>query len=169
MPDVVLNSKCTEINRTWFLASKCYRYNKTMNQVFKMLYSHILNFILKWINVSYLSKKSDKLVCLNYHPVYVCLLNLCSGLAQERQLIFIDSTPRKPSIWMESIFPSSLCSLFILCIDQHHFSSAAPRIVDGPGDLPKPGNLPNPGIEPRSNPLQADSLPSEPPGKPLDL
>ena len=28
------------------------------------------------------------------------------------------------------------------------------------------GNLPDPGIEPRSTALQADSLPSEPPGKP---
>ena len=31
---------------------------------------------------------------------------------------------------------------------------------------PPPGELPNPGIEPRSPTLQADSLPSEPPGKP---
>ena len=31
---------------------------------------------------------------------------------------------------------------------------------------PPSGNLPNPGIEPRSPILQADSLPSEPPGKP---
>ena len=31
---------------------------------------------------------------------------------------------------------------------------------------PPPGDLPNPGIEPRSPILQADSLPSEPPGKP---
>ena len=30
---------------------------------------------------------------------------------------------------------------------------------------PPPGDLPNPGIEPRSPALQADSLPSEPPGK----
>ena len=29
------------------------------------------------------------------------------------------------------------------------------------------GDLPNPGIEPRSPALQADSLPSEPPGKPI--
>ena len=29
---------------------------------------------------------------------------------------------------------------------------------------PSPGDLPNPGIEPRSLTLQADSLPSEPPG-----
>ena len=30
--------------------------------------------------------------------------------------------------------------------------------------FPPPGNLPNPGIEPMSLALQADSLPSEPPG-----
>ena len=33
--------------------------------------------------------------------------------------------------------------------------------------FPSPGDLPNPGIEPGSPTLQADSLPSEPPGKPL--
>ena len=33
---------------------------------------------------------------------------------------------------------------------------------------PPPGDLPNPGIEPRSPTLQADSLPSEPPGKAKD-
>ena len=32
--------------------------------------------------------------------------------------------------------------------------------------LPSPGDLPNSGIEPRSSTLQADSLPSELPGKP---
>ena len=32
---------------------------------------------------------------------------------------------------------------------------------------PPPGDLPNPGIEPGSPALQADSLPSEPPVKPL--
>ena len=31
--------------------------------------------------------------------------------------------------------------------------------------FPLSGNLPNPGIEPGSSVLQADSLPSEPPGK----
>ena len=30
-----------------------------------------------------------------------------------------------------------------------------------------PGDLPNPGIKPKSPALQADALPSEPPGKPL--
>ena len=32
--------------------------------------------------------------------------------------------------------------------------------------MSSPGDLPNPGIAPRSPALQADSLPSEPPGKP---
>ena len=32
--------------------------------------------------------------------------------------------------------------------------------------FPSPGDLPDPGIEPRSPVLQADALPSEPPGKP---
>ena len=33
--------------------------------------------------------------------------------------------------------------------------------------FPSPGDLPDPGIEPRSPALQADALPSEPPGKNL--
>ena len=33
--------------------------------------------------------------------------------------------------------------------------------------FPSPGDLPNPRIEPRSPVLQVDSLPSDPPGKPL--
>ena len=34
---------------------------------------------------------------------------------------------------------------------------------------PPPGELSNPGIEPRSSALQADSLPTEPPGSPRIL
>ena len=34
--------------------------------------------------------------------------------------------------------------------------------------FPSPGDLPDPGIEPRSLELQADALPSEPPGKPSE-
>ena len=33
--------------------------------------------------------------------------------------------------------------------------------------FPSPGDFPNPGIEPGSPALQVDSLPSEPPGKPI--
>ena len=34
--------------------------------------------------------------------------------------------------------------------------------------FPSPEELPDPGIEPRSPALQAEALPSEPPGKPLN-
>ena len=34
--------------------------------------------------------------------------------------------------------------------------------------FPSPGDLPNPGIEPGSLTLQADALPSDPPGKPKE-
>ena len=33
--------------------------------------------------------------------------------------------------------------------------------------FPSPGDLPDPGIKPGSSALQADALPSEPPGGPL--
>ena len=42
------------------------------------------------------------------------------------------------------------------------------RIMDGMA-CPPPGDLPNPGIEQGSLALQADSLPTEPPGKPCCL
>ena len=35
--------------------------------------------------------------------------------------------------------------------------------------FPTPGDLPDPGIKPGSPALQADSLPSEPPGKPNEI
>ena len=35
--------------------------------------------------------------------------------------------------------------------------------------FPSSGDRPDPGIEPRSPVLQADVLPSEPPGKPIDV
>ena len=35
--------------------------------------------------------------------------------------------------------------------------------------FPSPGDLPHPGIKPRTSALQADSFPSEPPGKPLTI
>ena len=35
--------------------------------------------------------------------------------------------------------------------------------------FPFPGDLPEPGIEPKSPALQADALPSEPPGNPIAM
>ena len=50
--------------------------------------------------------------------------------------------------------------LYIVSIEfsRHEYWSGLP--------FPSPGDLPDPGVEPGSPALQADSLPSEPPGKP---
>ena len=59
-----------------------------------------------------------------------------------------------------------LCNLWIIAhqaplsmeFSRHEYWSGFP--------FPSPGNSPNPGMKPRSPALQADCLPSEPPGKP---
>ena len=43
------------------------------------------------------------------------------------------------------------------------------RVLESRLPFPSPGDLPNTGIEPRSPTLQADTLPSEPPGKVKDV
>ena len=48
-------------------------------------------------------------------------------------------------------------------MDKLFFSLAVPHSLWG--SFPSPGDLPNPRIELMSPTLQADSLPSEPPGK----
>ena len=52
-------------------------------------------------------------------------------------------------------------------LQSHSLSMAFPRQEYSIGlPFPSPGDSPNPGIEPGSPALQADSLPSELPGKP---
>ena len=67
---------------------------------------------------------------------------------------------------------------FEMPINSKDKAKEATRLIcpwDSPGrntgvGLPCPsrGNLPNPGIEPGSPALRADTLPSEPPGKPIN-
>ena len=60
------------------------------------------------------------------------------------------------------------CSVVCDSLRPHGFLSIGilqARILEWLPCLP-PGDLPNPGNEPRSLALQADYLPSEPPGKP---
>ena len=52
------------------------------------------------------------------------------------------------------------CSPPVPCV--HGIRQA--RVMELP--FPSPGDLPDPGMEPGSPALQADSSPSEPPGKP---
>ena len=71
--------------------------------------------------------------------------------------------------WSESEVPQS-CQLFATpwtVAHQAPLSMGFSRQEYWSGlPFPSPGDLPDPGIEPRSPALQADSLTSEPPGKP---
>ena len=61
----------------------------------------------------------------------------------------------------------TLCNPWTDCTDQAPLSMEFSRKEHLSGlPFPPPEDLPDPGIEPRSPVLQADSLPSEPPGKP---
>ena len=62
----------------------------------------------------------------------------------------------------------TLCNPMDCVARQAPLSVGFPRHEHWSGLLfPPPGDLPDPGLEPRSTTLQADSLPSEPQGKPL--
>ena len=65
--------------------------------------------------------------------------------------------------WRVSLAGSRLLQLSISDVEAAHVLVGA---LEAPGPSPFPGDLSNPGIESRSPSLQADSLSSEPPGKP---
>ena len=65
------------------------------------------------------------------------------------------------SLMSDSLRPHGLQPARLLC------PGDSPATNTGVGcHFPSPGDLPDPGIEPGSPAVQADSLPSEPPGKP---
>ena len=74
------------------------------------------------------------------------------------------------SVMRSSLQPHRLQLARLLCpqgFSREEYWSGLP--CPPPGDLPNPGkDLPDQGIEPLFPALQADSLPSEPPGKPMN-
>ena len=87
--------------------------------------------------------------------------------------------PRK--FWYSPIILNSFLQFSSFQSLSHVWLFATPWIVDNEAPLsigfsrqvywsglpfPTPGDLPDPGIKPKSSELQADSLPSDPPGKP---
>ena len=71
-------------------------------------------------------------------------------------------------VLIRSVMSDSLTPLTVAC--QAPLSMGFSRQEYWSGlPCPPPGYLPNPGIEPRYPALQADSLPSEPPGKPNNM
>ena len=70
----------------------------------------------------------------------------------------------------ENVKSLSFVQIFVIpwttaCQDPLSMGILQTRILEWAA-MPSLGDLPNPGIEPRSPTLQADSLPSELPGKP---
>ena len=95
--------------------------------------------------------------------------------------------PRPPFLVCRKVASLSPCDLprvlnvslllaqsYLTLCDPIAYSSPAPLCMEFSREecwsghaFPSPGDRPNTGLEPRSPELQADSLPSEPPGKPL--
>ena len=79
-----------------------------------------------------------------------------------------------PSLWFTVLWFAQSLSCVWLFVTPLTVAHQAPLSMDFSSQAywsgltcPPPGDLANPGIEPRSPALQLDSLPSEPPGKPL--
>ena len=63
-----------------------------------------------------------------------------------------------------------VCSVVSSTLPPHKLSMEFPKQEYWSGlPFPSPGDLPNQGIKPGCPALQADTLPSKPPGKPLYL
>ena len=80
-----------------------------------------------------------------HYQNYLCAVLCCSVMSD--------------SLWPHGLYPTGL-----LCpwgFSRHEYWSVLP--------CPPPGDLPNPEIEPRSPPLQVNSLLSEPPEKPKTI
>ena len=78
---------------------------------------------------------------------FICICMCCAVLSHSAM---------SDSLWPHGLWPTRL-----LC------PWDSPGKNTGELPCPPPGDLPNPGMEPRSPALQADSLPSMPPGKPM--
>ena len=86
-------------------------------------------------------------------------------IAERRAIIWGKSESVSHSVMSDSLQP---CGLYVarqaplsIGFSRQEYWSGLP--------FPSPGDLPNPGIKPRSPSLQADTLTSEPPGKPAEV
>ena len=127
-----------------------------------LLYSTVNH--IQHLVIIYNGKKSEKIYVYKYiyhFAVYLKLMQYCKPIivsffesllllcyAQSLSHVQLFATP-------QTVTHQALLSVGIL---QARILERLP--------CPSPGDLPNPGFEPRSPTLQADSLPSEPPGKP---
>ena len=111
---------------------------------------------------------------------YLCLAPLIKftlpGIATKQVLSSCQSSTHSVSnlpfkAFLVKVKPPSPVQLFVILwtvVYQVSLSMGFSRQEYWSGlPFPSPGDLPDPGIKPRSPALQADTLPSEPPGKPV--
>ena len=96
----------------------------------------------------------------------MCLFQLFLCVLSERQVTFfaykhVFSYCREGELEKTENSPLTIDIALSMGFSRQEYWSRLP--------FPSPGDLPGPGIEPRSPALQADALPSEPPGKPIDI
>ena len=112
-----------------------------------------------------------------YHSLYIYKFGFCYKVKTLLPHLSISLY----YIFMDSSFIQWFISHYVQClVTQSYLTLCDPKDGSHPGssvhgilqarilELPclPPGDFPNPEIKPRSPTLQADSLPSEPPGKP---
>ena len=73
--------------------------------------------------------------------------------------------PRLKELYLKQVKVAQSCLILCDPMDYKSMEFFRPEYWSGQ-PFPSPGDLSNPEIEPESSALQADPLPSEPPGKP---
>ena len=120
--------------------------------------------ILEWLPLP-----TSRDICDPGITLTLCLLHLWHWQADSLPLL----PPGKPFYWGTKVKVKPLTCVWLF-VTPGTVAYQAPLSMEFSRQeywnglpFPSPGNLPDPGIKPRSPALQADALPSEPPGKPL--
>ena len=141
-----------------------------------LIYKLFLNcFVIAFNSISVrkicLKKYKDSNLLGNEYYVdngFCCMLKSQRSSQQTFQRnICIQATGENTYVWLVAQLYLNLCSSMDCRLPGFSVHGDSPSKNTGVGCHGDTGDLPNPGIEPRSPALQADSLPTKPPGKPI--
>ena len=133
-----------------FYTWQCIYVNATLSIHPTLLFLHIhVHVSVLYICVSFLSRQIDSSVLFFLDSTYHILMHICQNRLFKKLKQYLPPGSRA--------YQAPLSVGF----SRQEYWSGLP--------FPSPGDLPNPGIEPRYPALQADALPSEPPGKPITI
>ena len=146
--------------------------NKTHSKI--LLLNHLDNYYQK-IDESWQRWR-------NWYP-HTLLLRMWNGTAALKNNLIVSQNAKHTAVY-DLLSHSNIMKAYVLCLVTKlcltlcdpmdcSLSGSCPWGLSRQGywsglPCPPPGDLHSPGIEPRSPSLQADSIPSEPPGKPMN-